>query len=142
MAFARVGESTLLDAIPLHEVISIESMLSVEPRGEQNGQHTLNTFESVIDFTHAFQVRTLKNGQNAGRKYILRAGSDEEVTAIAEQLSLLTKKATRKKEKAAKSWRANAQYIIRKLYSSSVFQGIFALLIVAVNADLLKILLV
>jgi hypothetical protein len=134
IAFARVGGSTLLDAIPLHEVISIESMLSVD-RGEQDGQHTLNSYESVIDFTHAFQVRTVKNGQNAGRKYILRVGSDEEVTTITEELSLLTKKAARKKEMAAKSWKANAQNIIRKLYSSSVFQGIFALLIVAVNAD-------
>jgi hypothetical protein len=143
MAFARVGESTLLDAIPLFEVTSIESMLSVENRREQDGQHTLNSYESVIDFTHAFQVRTVKNGQNAGRKYILRAGSDEEVAAIAEELSLLVKKASRKKEMAAKSWRANAQNIIRKLYSSSVFQGIFALLIVAVSADFccLKILL-
>ena len=133
IAFARVGESALLDAIPLFEVMSIEAMKSVEQRGEQQG-HKTNNYESVIDFTHAFQIRTVKNGQNAGRKYILRGSSDEEVATIIGQLSELAKIAAEKE--AAKSWREIWQLRIREVYMSSWFQAMSALLIVAVSEEI------
>jgi hypothetical protein len=133
IAFAREGESVLLDAIPLFEVMSIEMMLPAtgsDQRGDQHGQPT-NSYDNVIDFTHALQIRTVKNGQNAGRKYILRASSDGEVTSIVQQLTDLAKKAARKE--AANSWRERLQLKIRVLYCSQWFQALTAILFIAVR---------
>ncbi len=131
IAFARAGESILLDVIPLSEVTSIELMMSADQRNDQQESHT-NTYDAVIDFTHAFQIRTVKNGQNAGRKYILRASSDEEAAKIVEHLCELKKKAAERA--AANSWRERMQLRIRILYRSQLFQAITSTLIVAVRA--------
>ena len=129
IAFARADESTLLDAIPLFEVMSIEVMISVDQRADQHGQQT-NSYDAVVDFTNAFQIRTVKNGQNAGRKYVLRANSAEEVTAIMDQLSDLAKKAA--ENEAAKTWRDKLQQRVRQVYISQWFQAITTTLIIAV----------
>jgi hypothetical protein len=131
IAFARVDESMLLDAIPLSEVMSIEVMMPVDQRSEQRDQPT-NSFDAVIDFTNALQIRTVKNGQNAGRKYILRGSSDTEVATVVEKISELAKKAAKKE--AANSWRESMQHKLRILYDSKGFQGVTAILIVAVCA--------
>jgi hypothetical protein len=131
IAFAREGESMLLDAIPLFEVMSIELMMSVDQRGEQHDQPK-NSYDAVIDFTHAFQIRTVKDGQNAGRKYILRASSDEEVATVVHQFRELAKKASQRE--AANTWRERLRLKIRILYSSQWFQAITSILIIAVCA--------
>ncbi len=131
IAFARAGDSILLDVIPLSEVTSIELMMSADQRNDQQENPT-NSYEAVIDFTYAFQIRTVQNGQNAGRKYILRASSDEEAAKLVENLCDLKKKAA--KRAAANSWRERMQLRIRTLYTSQLFQAITATLIVAVRA--------
>ena len=125
----------LLDAIPLSEVTSVELMVSANS-GDQQDLPT-NSYDSVIDFTHAFQIRTVKNGQNAGRKYILRASSDEEVGSLIEQFNELAKKAFHAQKDSVKSWRQKVQKHVRKLYSASWFQAVTATLIIAVSSLIL-----
>ena len=129
IAFARVNESMLLDAIPLSEVTAIEFMKKVEGSDEKKDLPRKG-FESVTDFTNAFQIRTMKHGQNAGRKYVLRATSDDEVATIINQLNLLAKKAVKKA--AARTLWEKLQQRVRSVYTASWFQGISAFLIVAV----------
>jgi hypothetical protein len=135
IAFARVGDSVLLDAIPLSEVLSVELMVSADHRIDQQDLPT-NSYDNVVDFTHAFQIRTMKNGQNAGRKYVLRADSDAEVAALIGQFSELSKKAFQAQRDAAKSWRNKLLEYVRRVYGSSLFQIIFATLIIAVSCFL------
>ena len=130
ITFARVDECTLLDAIPLSEVTSIDLMKSTEQGDEQVG-HQTNGYESVIDFTNAFQIRTKKDGQNAGRKYILRASSDEEVAKTIIHLDTLAKIAAEKA--AARTKWEKIRNRVRLIYDSSWFQGTSAILIIAVE---------
>ena len=119
----------LLDAIPLAEVTSIDSMKDMDQKDIQK-QQPRNGFEAIIDFTNAFQIRTQKNGQNAGRKDYLRAESEDELTATIDNLSRLAKLAAEKA--AARTKWEELQRRVREVYGSSPFQGISAFLIVAV----------
>jgi hypothetical protein len=119
----------MLDVIPLSEVMTID-LMKMEQSEEQHGQPK-NGYESVIDFTYAFQIRTKKDGQNAGRKYIMRASSDEEVATIISHLNHLAKTAA---ERAAASTKwEKIQQRIRSVYAAAWFQGTSAFLIIAVS---------
>jgi hypothetical protein len=131
IAFARVGDSLLLDAVPLSEVTSVGLMMSNEHRSQQHGPTT--SYDSVVDFTHAFQIQTVKNGHNAGRKYILRADTDEEVSNLIEHLGNIAKKAARARKKTGETCQERLQRYVRKVYSASWFQAITATLIIAVK---------
>ncbi len=132
IAFARVNESILLDAIPLSEVTTIEVMKTMDQsdKDKQAGQYQ-SGYDNVIDFTHAFQIRTKQNGQNAGRKYVLRASSNQEVTTIISHLNHLAKLAAEKAE--ARSGWGKLQNQIRLVSSAAWFQGISSFLIIAVG---------
>ncbi len=127
IAFAAVDEDTLLDAIPLAEVMGVESL----DHKDVQQQQLKNSFEKAIDFTHAFQIRTLPDGQNAGRKYFLRAESDEQVAALLKLLAQLSQIASDKA--ASRSRWAKAQRIVRATYTSDMVQSVAALLIIGVR---------
>jgi hypothetical protein len=130
VAFARVNENILLDAIPLAEIEAIDSMQNLDQTDVQEHQPT-NSFETAIDFTFAFQIRTQKGGYNAGRKYLLRAGSEEEVNSIITDLKRVTKLAAKKA--AARSYFSKIQKRVRVAYNSTIYQTISAVLIIAVR---------
>ena len=130
VAFAQVDEDTMLDAIPLAEVIGIESMVNVR-ESDQNEAHPQNEFEKAMDFTSAFQIRTIKKGYNAGRKYFLRASSDDERDELIKQLTVLSKIAIARAETATEWERMQSR--VRVVYNSSLFQGVAAFLIIAVR---------
>ncbi len=133
IAFARVNENILLDAIPLAEVEAIDSMQNLDQTYVQE-HHPTNSFETAIDFTNAFQIRTRKGGYNAGRKYLLRAESEAEVDSIITDLKRVTKLAAKKA--AARSYFSKIQKRVRVAYNSTVFQSISAVLIVVVRFNL------
>jgi hypothetical protein len=120
----------LLDAIPLSEVTTIDLMKAIQQSDTKQGQVTRG-YGVDIDFTHAFQIRTQEDGQNAGRKYIIRASSDEEVTATISELNNLAKKAA--KHAAARTKWEKIQQRVRLWYNATWFQGISAFLIITVR---------
>jgi hypothetical protein len=126
IAFAAVDEDTLLDAIPLSEVLGIESL----DQKDVQQQQPKNSFEKPIDFTYAFQIRTMPDGQNAGRKYFLHADSDEQVAAFTKQLGQLSRAASDRA--ASRSRWAKAQRTVRAAYTSDFVQSVAALLIIGV----------
>ena len=136
ITFARVDASLLLDAIPLSEVTTIDLMKPTEQGDEHDGQ-AMNGYESVIDLTHAFQIRTKKDGQNAGRKYILRARSDEEAADTVSHLNRLAKIAAEKTAARTKWDKIHSR--VRSVHTSSWFQGMSAALIVAVGLHLIVV---
>ncbi len=92
-----------------------------------------NEFEKAMDFTSAFQIRTKKNGYNAGRKYFIRGDSDQERDELINQLTVLSKIAIARAETATKWERMQSR--VRVVYNSSLFQGVAAFLIIAVSAS-------
>jgi hypothetical protein len=131
IAFAKVGEETLLDAIPLAEVTSIEPMQSAEQKDvETSASDVENAFEVAVDYSNGIQIRTMNSGHNAGRKYYLQASSTEELVNILSELRSLTKVAVDRAEASSK-W-SKLQERVRVMYESSWFQGIAALLIISV----------
>jgi hypothetical protein len=130
IAFAAVNEEILLDAIPLSEVISIDLMKDLD-QTEEHEHHPHNSYEAAIDFTHAFQIRTLKDGQNAGRKYVLRADSDDQAAIFVSELNHLSRVAA--EEAVARTRWENLQRRVRAVYDSSLFQGVSAILIIVVR---------
>ena len=122
----------MLDAIPLKEIIGVESMVGIRENESSEGQPQ-NEFEKAMDFTCAFQIRTKKHGYNAGRKYFLRADSDQERDELIKQLTLLTELAIARAETASQWERMQSR--VRVVYNSSLFQGVAAFLIIAVSAS-------
>jgi hypothetical protein len=125
IAFARLDEDVLLDAIPLAEVIGIDSMQEVD----QN-DISKNNFEASVDFTHAFQIRTKRDGYNAGRKYFVQANSDQELAQLVAEISRVAKVAAEREAERSK-WE-RMQKKVQKIYNHSWFQGVAAFLIIAV----------
>jgi hypothetical protein len=105
-------------------------MLNLDQTYVQEHQPT-NSFEAAIDFTNAFQIRTQKGGYNAGRKYVLRAESEEEITSIIADLKGVAKRAAKKA--AARSRLSKIQKRVRVVYTSNLIQSISAFLIIAVR---------
>ena len=130
IAFAAVNEGLLLDAIPLSEIISIDLMKDLD-QSDEHHHHLHNSYEAAIDFSRAFQIRTHKDGQNAGRKYVLRADTDDQATTFVSELNHLSKVAA-ERAVARTRWGSIKQRV-RNVYDSSVFQGMSAILIVAVR---------
>jgi hypothetical protein len=130
IAFARVNEEVLLDAIPLSEITTIESMQNTH-QFDASCNHSKNSYETAIDFTHAFQIRTRKDGQNAGRKYVLRASSDEEALVIIREIKHLSEQAAEKA--VARSYWGNLRRRINFMYKSTLFQGLSACMIIMVR---------
>ncbi len=130
IAFAQPNEDGLLDAIPLAEVMEIESMHNMDEKDIAQSQQR-STYGNAIDFTHAFQIRTDKQGKNAGRKYYLRADSEEAAATIISKLHKLSKVA--REAAAAETQWDKIRARVRTVYDSSVFQGVAAFLIVGVS---------
>jgi hypothetical protein len=125
IAFSRPEEDILLDAVPLAEVIGIDSLK------QSDDDVSINNFEASVDFSHAFQIRTKKDGFNSGRKYFIRTSSDEVMTEIVTEISEIAKAVANKL--ATKSKWAKIQNRVRLVYNSRIFQGVAAFLIIAVK---------
>ncbi len=103
---------------------------SLDQSHQKDQQQPKNSFEMIIDFTFNFQIRTQPEGQNAGRKYFLRAESDEQVTALTKELIQLSQIAA-DKAAARSRWR-KTQRIVRTVYTSNIVQSVAAMLIIGV----------
>ena len=137
IAFAKVGERTLLDAIPLAEVTGIEPMqISEIMENSEAG----NKFEVSVENSNAMQIRTKHGGHNAGRKYYLQASSAQELADILSELRLLTQSAVERAEVNSK-W-SKLQERVRLVYNSRWFQGMAAFLIIAVRARIALLIIV
>jgi hypothetical protein len=132
IAFARLDEDVLLDAVPLSEVIGIDCMKEVD----QDDVASKSNFESAVNFTHAFQIRTKKDGFNAGRKYFIQANSDEELTQLVDEISKVAIIAA-EREAARSKWE-KIQLDVREFYNASWLQGAAAFLIIAVQIAVLQ----
>jgi hypothetical protein len=128
IAFSRVGEDVLLDAVPLAEVIGIDPLQTADTSDE-----SINNFETSVDFSNAFQIRTKKNGFNAGRKYIVQSNSDSMMNELITEMSEIIRVISEKL--ATKTKWGKVQKRVRRIYDSSLFQGSAAFLIVAVNCS-------
>jgi hypothetical protein len=110
----------------MSQVIAIEP---VQTSAEHDG--SINTFEASVDFSHAFQIRTRKDGFNAGRKYFVQTSSDDTMTELIDEISQISKAIAEKL--ATKSKWGKIQKKVRRIYNSSKFQGAAAFLIIAVK---------
>jgi hypothetical protein len=70
-------------------VISIETMQTLEHKDTEKSLSE-NTFEVAVDVSNAIQIRTKKDGYNAGRKYYLQASSDQELSDVLSELQFLS----------------------------------------------------
>jgi hypothetical protein len=110
-------------------------MQTAEQKDTENSPSEVeNAFEVTVDNSNAIQIRTRKDGHNAGRKYYLQARSAEEFAAILSELKSLTKIAVERAEASSK-W-SKLQERVRVVYASSWFQGIAAFLIISVLAHI------
>jgi hypothetical protein len=133
IAFVRPNEETLLDVIPLTDVIGVEMMQEVNHKGSPEFQRSLSeiTVENVIDFANAFQIRTRKNGHNAGRKYFVQAGSKDTLRSLVMGIPNFGKAAVLRANEQP-FWRRLQQQVCA-MYSASWFQGLASFLIMVVS---------
>ena len=118
-----------MDLIPLAEIVGIESMVDQDKTIDSKTQSE-STIQNNIDFSNSFQIRTAKGGFNAGRKYFLRADSEENLAEVISYALATAKEAARKAETRSR-W-ALLQERVRGVNNSDWFQGIATFLIMAV----------
>jgi hypothetical protein len=120
----------------LKDVTGVDLMQDVDQKGNSSLQRSFSeiTVENVIDFARAFQIRTKMDGYNSGRKYILKAGSDETMRSLVIGIPNFSKAAVLRTD-ARPMWR-RMQDRVRAMYGSSWFQGVATFLIMAVSANI------
>mmetsp|Transcript_67340 Transcript_67340/g.179747 ORF Transcript_67340/g.179747 Transcript_67340/m.179747 type:complete len:641 (-) Transcript_67340:424-2346(-) len=115
--FAFPGDDVQLDYIPLAEIeLIIEMKDNVNELMDDDG-------------VHALQLHTDKDGHNSGRSYYIQADSKEGLELIRNTFKILVKAAKRSSEHRT-AFRM-LQYKVKKVYVSSWFQGLVAILIAA-----------
>ena len=129
-----VNEDREIDFIPLHEVSKVQEMFIDETKRDstsvnaQSDRHKDNGETNLFD--NAFQVATIPDGHNSGRRYYLKASSRHERQEYLKMLGDLAMDAARR---AAGNTRIRLmQDTVRRFYMSKPFQYLAALLIVAV----------
>ncbi len=123
ISFAFVGEEAQIDHIPFAEVLHIKEMTDAASDDHDDVESK--------KFSHAMQIATRDDGYNSGRIYYL---STESKDLFDDLMSDFQKKAkTARIQAEARTSFQKLQLKVRKRYESGRFQGIMALLIVAVG---------
>jgi hypothetical protein len=119
MAFAYVGDTNMLDHIPLREITGIENL-------EQNQQRSSKLlFEKTVNVSNALQIQTIPDGYNSGRKYLIQAENEDERNRLVIDFKRHVKRASI--EQISDFQRR--QKLVRKIYNSNIVQSFAALLI-------------
>ncbi len=120
MYIAQLNEDTVVDQIPLADVQLVREMDIVD--GEDNEAKHANDF----------MIETHPEGYNSGRTYYLQANSK---ASCQELVRTLSQHCTAAHERAhARTAFAQAQLQVDRVYRSALFQGFFAVLIIAVRS--------
>jgi hypothetical protein len=126
ISFAHIGDDKVLDKIPLNEVVAVERVLSSANRALAP---SLLALENAVDFSRSFQIRTIPNGYNAGRKYFLQAERDEICSDLVSTLHNFVRSAVLR----SKSPGQRRQDLVRRIYNSNTIQSLAAVLIILVG---------
>jgi hypothetical protein len=117
--FTQVNDEMAIDQIPLAEIQSIREMEDIDEEAMESS------------LKNGFMVETHPEGYNSGRTYYLQAESKASCQDITRKLSQYSAAAQEKAH--ARSVFAQAQRKVDKVYRSTIFQTLIALLIVAVR---------
>ena len=156
LILAKVNDEKeqVIDAIPLYEIEEIgAAQISDVLHREESAMHHGNSStefrkmstirngsggivldSNKVKFKNSFEIKTLVHGFNSGRKYFFKATNEEQCADLMKNLSEMVKAAIKKKE--AKTRFQESQERVRTIYSSTIFQGLVASMIVAVLPQL------
>jgi hypothetical protein len=130
--FSEVDQEEIIDFIPLAEIHSVDDLDGVTaetPTEDSANLAGIASLETVASTESAFQIRTLRQGYNRGRKYCLQAKSDHQCEELIALISGLSKAAIRRRE--IKSVYQRVQERVKEVYDSTPFQLISASFIFA-----------
>lgn len=124
--FGRLKSEDVIDIIPQHEISSITSESATETIVQEEGDviDKDNTIGAARQF---FYIQTIPDGYNSGRQYKIRANSSQNLKAIIQTLSTLSRAASEKA--AAKSKFRKTQDKVARLFNNNWTQRILAMII-------------
>ncbi len=126
IAFAYIGDSNMLDYIPLSEIISVENLQ------QENQKASSAIFEKSVSVLNALQIQTTPEGHNSGRKYLFQTETETERDQLVQDLKRRVKSASQELISTFKRRQIN----LKRIYNSNAVQSIAALLIFLVRAVL------
>ncbi len=143
--FSRPGEDVLRDLIPLFEVLDIRKRHDsptedsandqkgfIQGQGSMRGMKMASLMSEGSQDTstpqNIIQIRTVDTGYNSGRTYYLRIETADACNDWVNQLRTAAERALMLKQ-AGPSFLHKIRLHVRHLYSSTVVQGIVAVLI-------------
>jgi hypothetical protein len=130
LIFAEPEQEEIVDFIPFSDIYSVDDLDGVtEDSAKSDSQNLAHiaSLETVASTLSAFQIRTLREGYNCGRKYCLQAKSDRQCDYLIKLLNDQAAAAHRRLDK-----RSNMQRFrdyARDFYNSTPFQLTSAALI-------------
>ena len=157
MQFSRIGESRVVDCIPMHEILSVaemqessdvsntDSTLSDETKVEADEKANFGRTRRSLDSptqrflvrkavkgqVNTFQIKTVSDGYNSGRTYYIRAKTHATCRKITAELTKLSIAATERAN--VRSRYEMVKLSVRIVHNSSPFQMFTAFLIVMVR---------
>ena len=134
IAFAQTDDDTMIDYIPLDEVVAICIMETQDEDRDFVKTQSSDTKSSTRGSQDccSLLIKTTPDGQNGGRDYYLRADSAETCKTIVCTLERAANTANFRAK--AKSRFAKSQFAVRKIHVSGLFHSTSAFLIAAVSA--------
>jgi hypothetical protein len=143
---SRPNEDLLRDLIPLYEVLEVKKKNRLEPtssivdksakRLDSSSSFRNLNFSSLVSKqdpvadsgTHVIQIRTIEDGYNSGRVYLLRAESEDECTTWIQSIRSGVRRAIMLKE-AGPGFFRKTQFRVARFYRSVGMQSFVAVLI-------------
>jgi hypothetical protein len=111
----------------MHEIQAVELVTGTK-HISQSSVINLAALETAVDFSRSFQIRTIPNGSNSGRKYFLQTENDTESLNLVSSLQDFVLSAVHKNKSPGR----RRQDFVRSIYNSGIFQSFAALLIILV----------
>jgi hypothetical protein len=145
IAFANIiNADTLVDKIPLHEIVSTEAAFDlistadgeIKLRRSFALRANCDDMQQAGSTTQVLRIQTLTNGHNAGREYCLRAESSRSCEDLISMIAHLSD-AAKKERSAADSSLSRFHFKVKQVFTSEKFQAATAALIVLVCQPLL-----
>ena len=111
----------------MHEIQAVELNTGTKHTSQSSAMN-LAALDTAVDFSRSFQIRTIPNGSNSGRKYFLQTENDTESLNLVSSLQDFVLSAVHKN----KSPGQRRQDFVRRVYHCGIFQSFAALLIILV----------
>ena len=138
--FSAIDEEVVIDVIPIVEIVEVNKVSDGEENTNSSSELQIEKktmskpqMANVTVNQYRLQIVTDPDGYNSGRKYVLRASSDEACEQLIKDLTALSKIEKKKAERRSKFQRTQAK--TKRFFLSNGFHVFMSTMILVVSGN-------